>query len=69
MNAKEIKSIEIKPYRPNEMAKFYQVSYPTFLKWITAFKERLGERNGLYFSVKQVEIIFDELGIPKTLLY
>jgi hypothetical protein len=69
MQHTEKKSIEIKPYMPNELARFYQVSHPTFNKWIKGIAEKLGKRNGQYFSVKQVEIIFEELGLPKTIFY
>ena len=65
----EKKSIEIKPYMPNELARFYQVSHPTFNKWVKGISEKLGKRNGQYFSVKQVEIIFEEFGMPKTIFF
>ena len=67
MKEQELKPIEVKPYMPGELAKFYQVSEKTFRSWINGFKERLGKRNGRYFTIKQVELIFQELGIPKVL--
>jgi len=61
------KAIEIKPYMISELAKCYQVSDKTFRCWLTAFSERLGKRCGRYYNIRQVEIIFAELGTPKTI--
>ena len=67
MENKELKTLSVKPYMPGELAKYYQVSEKTFRCWLTQFKERLGKRNGRYFNIKQVELIFQELGTPKTI--
>ena len=69
MSQLEKKSIELKPYMPNELARLYQVSHPTLLKWIKGIGEKLGKRQGQYYSVKQVAMIFEELGLPKTIYY
>ncbi|MCA0429038.1 MAG: DUF4248 domain-containing protein [Bacteroidetes bacterium] len=69
MKQSENKSIEIKPYMLNELARFYQISDPTLRAWIKGFEEKLGKRVGRYYSAKQVEIIFEELGLPKTISY
>lgn len=62
-------TVEIKPYLSKDLLRFYQVSYPTLNKWIDGIKDKVGKRNGAYWSSKQVEIIFQELGMPKTILY
>jgi hypothetical protein len=67
MKQSEKTSIEVKPYMLNELAKFYQVSDPTFRSWVKALADKIGKRIGKYYSVKQVEIIFEELGCPKTI--
>jgi hypothetical protein len=67
MGNKELKPLSIKPYMPGELAKYYQVSEKTFRCWLTAFKDKLGKRSGRYFNIKQVELIFQELGTPKTI--
>lgn len=67
MGNKELKTLPIKPYMPGELAKYYQVSEKTFRCWLTAFKDKLGKRSGRYFNIKQVELIFQELGTPKTI--
>jgi hypothetical protein len=69
MKQSEKTSIEIKPYMLNELAKFYQVSDPTLRSWIKSFADKLGKRVGRYYSAKQVEIIFEELGCPKTITF
>jgi hypothetical protein len=61
------KSIEIKPYMISELAKFYQVSDKTIRCWLKGVEDRLGKRIGRYYTIKQVEMIFQEFGIPKTI--
>lgn len=61
--------VEIKPYLTGELARFYQVSKPTLRKWLKRIEEKIGERNGRYYSIKQVEVIFQEFGLPKTMNY
>lgn len=61
--------IEIKPYLSKDLLRFYQVTYPTLNKWLDGIKDKIGKRNGAYWSSKQVEIIFQELGVPKTISY
>jgi hypothetical protein len=67
MKNNELQPLAIKPYMPGELAKYYQVSEKTFRCWLTAFTEKLGKRSGRYFNIKQVELIFQELGTPKTI--
>lgn len=67
MQNKELKPLPVKPYMPGELAKYYQVSEKTFRCWLTALTDRLGKRSGRYFNIKQVELIFQELGTPKTI--
>ena len=65
----EVKSIEVRPYMPGELAKLYQVSHPTILRWIKGLGDKIGKRDGQYYTTKQVEIIFEELGLPKTIYF
>ena len=59
-------SIETKPYMIGELAKLYQVSEKTFRRWTIVFSDRLGKRIGRYYNIKQVELLFQELGTPRT---
>lgn len=63
---KETKVIEIKPYTLQELANLYGVSKPTFRKWIKPFEKEIGKRNGHYYTIAQVRIIFDKLSLPST---
>jgi hypothetical protein len=55
---------EIKPYSTKELASIYDVCDKTMKKWIKPFVAEVGEKNGRYYSVAQVKIIFDKLGVP-----
>jgi hypothetical protein len=58
------KGIRVKPYMPSELSLIYTVSHPTLNKWLESIKDRIGRRIGQYYSVKQVEIIFEHFGVP-----
>ena len=55
---------EVKAYSPAELANIYQVSKCTLNRWLKPYKEKIGKREGLYYTVKQVRVIFDALGLP-----
>jgi transposase len=61
------KFIEVKPYMIKELAALYGVSRETFGRWISKFKDELGEKNGLYFSIPQVKMIFKKLDLPSVI--
>ena len=67
MTQTEIKTIEVKPYMIGELAKHFQVSEKTFRCWLKDITERVGQRKGRYYTIKQVEMIFQEFGIPKII--
>ena len=58
------KAIFVKPYTAKELRGLYGVCDKTFRKWIHPFAEEIGQKNGAYFTVRQVKIIFDRLDIP-----
>ena len=62
----EKRKIHLKPYKLTELCAIYEVSKPTLRKWISELKE-LGKRNGHYYSIAQVKIIFDNLLLPSTI--
>jgi hypothetical protein len=47
-----------------EMARLYGVSVQTFSRWISPHNEKIGAKQGYYFSINQVRIIFEILGEP-----
>ena len=56
----------IRPYSLKELAAMYHVSKNTFKKWLKPISDQIGERKGYYYSVHQVQSIFDYLGIPEA---
>ncbi len=65
MMKEQISLIEvIKPYSTKDLAAYYQVCDKTFKKWLIPFSQEIGTKNGRYYSVVQVKIIFDRLGMP-----
>ncbi len=60
----KIISINVKPYTLSELAERYGVCTRTIHKWIEPFESELGEKIGRFYTVRQVEIIFENLGYP-----
>ncbi len=54
----------IKPYNTLELCRIYGVTDKTFAKWLTPFLDEIGPKNGRFYTVVQVEIIFLKLGLP-----
>ena len=59
------KTVEVKAYSIGELATLYEISVRTMNRWLKPHAERVGKREGRFYTVKQVEIIFDLLGLPK----
>jgi transposase len=59
----------IKPYSLKELAVMYNVSKNTFKKWLEPINDQMGRRQGYYYNVHQVEIIFKYLGVPEPNKY
>ena len=55
---------EVKASTKKEMAAIYGVSVRTFNSWIKPFEEKVGEKRGRYYTVNQVVIIVEVLGLP-----
>lgn len=62
MNA--IKGIEVRPYMVNELSRLYSISEPTMTNWIKSINDKIGERVGRYYNVRQVKEMFDHFGVP-----
>ncbi len=54
----------LRPYTTRELFKLYGVSDKTFRKWLAPFKDEIGEKHGIFFTIKQVKTIFQRLGTP-----
>ena len=55
---------EVRPYTTKELARIYGVCDRTLQKWIKPFAEDIGTKRGRYYTVAQVEKIFEKLGVP-----
>ena len=55
---------EIKPRTTKELANAYGVSNRTMIRWLTPFRELIGQRMGHTYTPKQVNIIYEVLGSP-----
>ncbi len=58
-------TVKTKPYCSKELCTMYEVTYKTFRGWLKPHLEELGARNGRYYTVLQVRIIFKKLGAPE----
>jgi transposase-like protein len=57
-------SMPLHAYSVQDLARLYRVNKVTFKKWIKPFEEAIGERIGHFYTVKQVLVIIDKLGLP-----
>ncbi len=62
----EYKIIKIKRYKLRELAEIYEVNRKTFRGWLNKFKLELGTREGHYYSISQVKLIFSKLELPSA---
>ena len=62
------KITEIRPYSNRELAMIYGVCGRTFLKWLKPFALEIGQKQGRYYTVAQVETIFKKLGRPGRII-
>ena len=60
------KKIDVKPYNIGDLADIYGVCNKTFKKWIQPFEKEIGKKHGRFFSIAQVKIIFEILGMPEN---
>lgn len=58
---------EVRPYNLKELCNLYKMSYKAMYSCLKPLEDLLGEKRGYYYTVKRVEIIFSNLGIPYTI--
>ena len=61
-------TVALKPYSFTELAKLYDVCIRTMKKWMVPFEEEVGEKRGRYYTIAQVKIIFEKLGLPAVIV-
>jgi hypothetical protein len=57
----------VKPCCYKELETLYGVSRKTLKTWLKPFWKDIGQKQGRYFTIKQVKVIFDKLGLPDSL--
>lgn len=57
--------VEVRSYSIGELSKLYDMSVKTMNRWLKPHTHVIGKREGRYYTVKQIQIIFDLLGLPK----
>jgi hypothetical protein len=60
----ERNDIIIKPYTHQELAMLYCVSWRTLQRWLKPHLPAIGEKNGHYYTTRQVKTIFSRIGWP-----
>jgi hypothetical protein len=55
----------IKPYRMLDLAAIFDVNYRTMKRWMSNFPNELGKKNGLYYSIHQVQFMIAQFGLPR----
>ena len=62
------KYVVVKQYVLKELAAIYNLDKKTFRKYLQRIDAKIGERNGYYYNVKQVIIIFQEIPLPHDII-
>jgi hypothetical protein len=68
MKEEERTVIRVMPYTTKQLSVIYKVDRRTFYKWLNDFKNDLGKRNGYYWSIPQVKMIFQKLSLPANII-
>lgn len=55
----------LRPYTHKELAQLYNVCWLTFQRWIKKHEENIGKKQGHFYSINQVLMIFKIFGMPK----
>lgn len=63
----ESTQIKLKPYSMTELARIYGVDPRTLKKWLVPFENEIGVKQGRFFQIPQVKLIFDKLSLPTNL--
>jgi transposase len=58
----------IKNYNLKELSNLYEVETRTMKMWLKRHEAAIGEKDGQRYTPKQVEIIFEKLGLPKKII-
>jgi len=57
----------IKPYRLKDLAAIFDINSLTLKRWMGKYREELEEKDGKYYSVRQVEFMIEKFGLPRVM--
>jgi hypothetical protein len=60
-------TFKLQAYTIIGMARLYGVNKRTFKSWLQPFLSEIGERQGYYYTIRQVQIIIDKIGLPSEI--
>ena len=60
--------IQVRPYNNVELARIYGVDRATLRRWLSRISDQLGEREGNFWKIPQVKIIFKHLDLPSYII-
>jgi hypothetical protein len=58
-------NLNIKPYRLKDLAAIFDVAEGTLKQWMKKYPDQLGKKDGKYYSIRQVEFMIQEFGLPR----
>ena len=58
----------VKPYCYKELETLFGVSRKTLKTWLRPFWKDIGQKQGRYFTIKQIKVIFEKVGMPDDLV-
>ena len=61
-------TFSVVPLTNTQLAALYGVGLKTFNKWLAPFRESIGKKEGRFYTVVQVKIIVQRLGIPGEII-
>lgn len=64
MDMVKVNECQVRPYTLKELTQLYGVTKPTLISWLKQHQERIGQKTGRYYTVKQIDMIFQLIGFP-----
>ena len=55
----------VRPYTISELAALYGISTKTIKTWLKPFAAAIGPRLGRYYTILQIQTIFEKIGKPE----
>lgn len=62
------KITKLRFYTKKELAEMYETTPKTFTRWIKPHEHLIGKKIGRSYSIAQVKIIFQALGMPADIV-